>query len=138
MATTVTVRRLAPSAPAHWLVTFSATGCGPATVIELSDTSSDIRLPQTGRVVRVDVGVSAAAGGATEAAPVLSTTSGALAFDNTVLDLDPIADGSSLSEAMATPIPYAVVPDGPLYLHTVADAGTVTLTGQILVLGGWA
>ena len=138
MATTVSIRRLSPSAPAHWLVTFSATGCGPTTKIELVDTATGDRLPPTGRVVRIDLGVSAGASGATEAAPVLATTSGALAFDNTVLDLDPIADGSSLSEAMATPIPYAVVPDGPLYLHAVADAGTVTLTGQILVLGGWA
>lgn len=137
MATTVSVRRLSPSAPAHWLVTFSATGCGPTTKIELVDTTTGDRLPPTGRVVRIDLGVSAGASGATEAAPVLSTSTASPTYTTTVLGLDPIPDGDSVSQALATPIPYAIHPDGPLYLHAAVNAGTATLAGQILVLGGW-
>ena len=133
----VTVRRLSPSAPSHWQILVTAEGVAPGDAIELADDTTGERCPQTGRVVRIAVGVSDAAGGATETAPILATTDATPTLDTKALALDPIAAADELDEALSTPIPYAVHPDGPLYLHPGVDAGTATITAQILILGGW-
>lgn len=134
----VTVRRLFPSSPSHWQILVTAEDVAPGDAIELADDTTGERTPQTGRVVRIAVGVSDAAGGATEAIPVLATTDASPALLTSILTLDPIAAADTVDQALATPIPYAVHPDGPLYLHPGVDAGTATITAQILILGGWA
>ena len=137
MSASVTATRLPPSSPPHWRIVVAATGVGPSDVIELVDDDTGARPDPAGRLVLTALKVSAGAGGATEAAPVLATVNASPGLATTVATFDPIADGSQTSEAHATPIPYAVHPDGPLYLHPGVDAGTARIDAVLLIVGGW-
>lgn len=137
MSASVTVTRLPPSSPPHWRIVVAATGVGPTDVIELVDDATGARVDPTGRLVRYGLAVSAAAGGATEATAILATVDTSPGLATTVATFDPVADGASVSEALAVPVPYAVHPDGPLYLHPGVDAGTARIDAVLLVVGGW-
>lgn len=133
----VIVRRLAPSSPPHWQVVVQAPDVFPGDSIALVDDATAIRPGQAARVVLVGVQVSDAAGGCTSATPSLVTTDADPGLLNSVLTLDPVAAGDWTAQAVWPHIPYAVHPDGPIYLRPGLDAGTATITATVLIVGGW-